>query len=169
MPRQERERRYIAEYMLDQFPLGNWKMNVEMGPIPEELIWQHGAELAAKIFRPSRPRIDAVVWTEKDYYLIEAKIREPKTGLGDLHTYGALVASTPDLPNFDGQKIILRLVVPDALEWVMIAATVQGIELVRFWRDWIAAYWKERQNYHTAAYREARDAKIQTRRILGLD
>jgi len=36
--RQERERRYISEYMMTTWPEGNWQLNVELGPIPQEYV-----------------------------------------------------------------------------------------------------------------------------------
>ena len=42
MPREERERRYIAEYMAQTYPRGNYQLNVPLGPIPQELVRQLG-------------------------------------------------------------------------------------------------------------------------------
>ena len=46
MPRQERERRFVAEYMLATFPDGDWELNV-----PLELIAQEGLTRAARLYR----------------------------------------------------------------------------------------------------------------------
>ena len=169
MPRKERERRYIAEYCLMTWPSGGWQLNVELGPIPQEYIDRYGLGRAAALFRPTRPRVDAVKWTEKAYYLIEAKIRDIKAGIGDLSYYRGMLKTTPDLPFYDGQPIICRLVVPWMIDWIRVAAEAAEVEVVVFWADWIAAYVKERQHYFTAEYREERAEKMRLREILGVD
>jgi len=169
MARQERERRYISEYMLHTFPQGAWQLNVELGPIPEDYINRHGLGKAAALFRPTRPRVDAVKWTPKAYYLIESKIRDIKAGIGDLSYYRNMAELSPDLPYFDGQPIVCRLVVPWMIDWVKAAAIAAGIEIHIFAPDWIAEYVKERQHYFTAEYRAARAEKLKLREILGVD
>ena len=169
MARQERERRYIAEYMMTTWPEGKWQLNVELGPIPQEYVDRYGLGKAAAMFRPTRPRVDAVKWLPGAYYLIEAKIRDIKAGIGDLSYYKGMIANTPDLPHYAGQPIILRLVVPWMIEWIRAAADSAGVEVVVFWSEWIAGYVKERQHYFTAEYRAQRAEKMRLREILGVD
>jgi len=169
MPRQERERRYISEYMLKTWPKGGWQLNVELGPIPQEYIDRYGMGKAAALFRPTRPRVDAVRWQGDKYYLIEAKIRAIKDGIGDLSYYRGMAERAPDLPFYDGQPIVCRLVVPWMIEWIRVAADAAQVEVVVFWAEWIADYVKERQHYFTAEYREARKEKMELRKILGVD
>ena len=169
MPRQERERRYIAEYMRHQWPEGNWQLNVELGAIPQDYVDRYGLGKAAAMFRPTRPRVDAVKWTPEAYYLIEAKIRDIKAGIGDLSYYQNMIPKTPDLPFYDGQPIIARLVVPWMIEWIQDAADASGVEVVVFEADWIADYVRERQHYFTSEYREERAKKMELRRILDVE
>lgn len=169
MPRQERERRYIAEYLYHEWPEIDWQLNVELGLIPQEYVDRHGLIKAAALFRPTRPRVDAIKWTADRYYLIEAKVRDIKAGIGDLLYYRSLVPSTPDLPFYNGQPVTCRLVVPWMIDWVKAAADASQIEVVVYWVDWIADYVKERQHYFTAEYRAARAEKMQLRKILGVD
>jgi len=169
MPRQERERRYISEYMMLTWPEGGWQLNVELGPIPQEYVDRYGLGKAAAIFRPTRPRVDAVRWEPGHYYLIEAKIRDIKAGIGDLSYYKGMVPSTPDLPYYDGQPVSYRLVVPWMIDWIKVAADGNGIEVAIFTADWIAAYVEERKHYFTAEYRNARAEKMKLREILGVD
>ena len=169
MPRQERERRYISEYMMLTWPEGGWQLNVELGPIPQEYVDRYGLGKAAAMFRPTRPRVDAVKWTPEKYYLIEAKIRDIKAGIGDLSYYKGMLASTPDLPYYDKQPMVLRLVVPWMIEWVQVAADAAGVEVVVSHQDWIDDYVKERQYYFTAEYRAERAEKMRLRNILGVD
>ena len=169
MPRQERERRYISEYMKETWPGGDWQLNVELGPIPEEYIQRYGIARAAALFRPTRPRVDAVKWQPDVYYLIEAKIRDIKAGIGDLTYYRNILAETPDLPYHDGQPIVSRLIIPWMLDWLGPVARANNIEVVVYERDWIADYVKERQNYFTAEYRAERAEKMRLRQVLGVD
>lgn len=169
MARKERERRYISEYMKDTWPEGNYQLNVELGPIPQEYVDRLGLGRAAALFRPTRPRVDAVKWTKERYYIIEAKIRDIKAGIGDLSYYGGMIPRTPDLPFYDGQPITLRLVVPWMIEWIQVAADAARVEVVVFHAAWIDAYVKERQHYFTAEYRAERAEKMRLREILGVD
>lgn len=169
MGRKERERLYISEYCIETWPEGDFLLNVCLGPIPDYLLEAHGPAKAAAIYRPTRPRVDAVKWDKDHYYLIEAKVREIKTGIGDLAFYRGLIPSTKDLPYYDGQAFIYRLVVPWTLDWVTAAANQNGIEVVVYQRAWIEDYVKERQNYFTREYREARAEKMRLQKALGVD
>jgi len=169
MPRKERERRYISEYMLKTWPKGNWQLNVELGAIPQEYVDRFGLGKASAMFRPTRPRVDAVKWTDTAYYLIEAKVRDIKAGIGDLTYYRGLVPQTLDLPFYDGQPVIYRLVVPWIIDWIKTAADGAGVEIVVFKPAWIDDYVKERQHYFTAEYRAERAEKMHLREVLGVD
>lgn len=169
MARQERERRFISEYLLKAWPGGDYQQNVELGPIPQEYIDRYGLGKAAAIFRPTRPRIDAVKWTSDKYYFIEAKIRDIKAGIGDLLYYRSMVPQTLDLPFYDGQEIVSRLVVPWSIDWLLAAAAINNVEVVVFNPAWIADYVKERQHYFTAEYRAERAEKMRLREILDVD
>lgn len=169
MARQERERRFISEYMLDTWPAGGWQLNVELGPIPQEYVDRYGFGKATALFRPTRPRVDAVAWTPDVYYIIEAKIRDIKTGIGDLMYYRNMIPLTLDLPFHDGQPIVCRLIVPWSIDWVTHAALMADVEIVVFKPEWIDDYIRERQLYFTAEYRKKRDDVKQLRKILGVE
>lgn len=169
MPRQERERRYIAEYMAEKFPDLNYMLNVELGPIPEDLVQRHGYAMAAKLFRPTRLRVDAVAWTSDVYLLIEAKLRNLKDGIGDLLIYSRLGPKTLDLPYYDGQRFQMRLIVPFDLEWIRDITGATMIEYHIQWYDWIGDYVRERQEYFTAAHRFKRNEIIRLRKVLGVE
>ncbi|MBU2060160.1 MAG: hypothetical protein KKB38_20815 [Gammaproteobacteria bacterium] len=169
MARKERERRYISEYMMHEWPQGGWQLNVELGPIPQEYVDRYGLGKAAAMFRPTRPRVDAIKWTSDRYYLIEAKIRDIKAGIGDLSYYRGMVPQTPDLPFYAGQEVIMRLVVPWMIDWIRAAADAARVEVAVYWSEWIADYVKERQHYFTREYRDERAEKMRLREILGVD
>ena len=169
MVRKERERRFISEYMLETWPGADWELNVELGSIPDDYIRRLGVTRAAALFRPTRPRVDAVKWTPEKYYIIEAKIRDMKSGIGDLTYYKAMAKKAPDLPFYDGQQLVCRLVIPVMLEWVREAADALDIEVVVFRPEWIDDYVRERQLYFTAEYRAARAEKLKLRQALDVE
>lgn len=169
MARKERERRYISEYMNETWPGGDYQLNVELGPIPAEYVTRYGLTKAAALFRPTRPRVDAVKWEPEVYYLIEAKIRDIKAGIGDLTYYRNMIPETLDLPYYDGQRIIARLIIPWMLDWLQPVAKANNIEVVVYEQEWIADYVKERQLYFTAEYRAERAEKMRLREVLGVD
>ena len=164
-----RERRYIAEYMADAYPQGNYALNVPLGPVPEDIAAKFGLAAGAKLIRPSRPRIDAVAWNRNYYYLIESKIREAKAAIGDILTYRALADKTADLPGYTGQEFQMVVVVPWALEWVLEAAQANGIRAEIYLPPWVEQYVKDRQLYFTAEYRVARAEKMRLRKTLGVE
>lgn len=169
MPRKERERRYIAEYMKTYFPQGDWQLNVELGRVPSDYVTRMGYSKAAALIRPTRPRVDAVSWTHDAYYLIEAKLRDIKAGIGDLIYYKNEAMQTLDMPYYTGQPITCRLVVPWMIDWMQKAAADNDIEVQVFKPDWIDDYVRERQNYFTAEYRAERAEKMRLRNILGVE
>lgn len=169
VPREDRERRYIADYMVELMGNQPYSLNVPLGPIPEEITARHGLSAGAALFRPSRPRIDATAWTPEGYWLIEAKIREAKSAIGDLLVYSALAAKTLDLPGYTGQPIKMRLVVPWALDWIQQAAEAHGMELRIYLPAWVEQYVRDHQLYFTREYRIARDEKMRLRKTLGVD
>jgi len=169
MERKERERRYIVEYMKATFPDMAWQLNVELGEVPQEYVTRYGLTKAAALFRPTRPRVDAVRWEEGRYLLIEAKLRDIKSGIGDLLYYKSIIPVTPDLPYYDGQPVHCQLVIPWVIDWIKTVADAAKVELAVFCQDWIADYVKERQHYFTAEYREARREKMELRKVLGVE
>ena len=169
MATKEQERRYIVEYLLHRWPEGGWILNVPLGAIPDYLVQHHGLAKAAAYYRPTRPRVDAIMPTKSKYYLIETKVREPKQGIGDLAFYRGLIPTTPDLPYYTGQEIIYLCVVPWMISWVEEAGKAMDIEVDIYHRAWIDEYIQGRQHYYSAEYREARDKKLALRVKLGVD
>ena len=165
----QRETRLLWEYMKVTYPNETWATNVELGPLPQEIVAVYGSQGAALRIRPWRRRIDGVAWRPGAYYLVEAKIRDPMEGLGRLQVYRDLAQVSPELPGHDGQPFVMRLVVPFSLEWIKAAALAAGIQLVEWMPAWIVDYFRERQNYFTPEYRAKRDEKVRMRQLFGLE
>lgn len=165
----QRETRLLWEYLKETYPNDTWVTNVELGPLPAEEVVMRGLKATAARLRPFRRRIDAVHWTKDRYDLIECKIRDPMPGLGGLVVYEALAKTTPDLVGYEGQPFHKTLVVPSSLAWIVEAGREMGVEIVEFWKPWVADYVREVQNYFTRDYRIARDEKVERRKLLGLE
>ncbi len=165
----QRETRLLWEFLQATYPGETWSTNVELGTLPEDDIMMRGVRGAAARLRPFRRRVDAVHWTSDRYDLIEAKIRDPLPGLGGLLIYEALAKVTPGLIGYTGQPIHKILVVPFALQWIRDVADELGVEVVEFWREWIADYYRAWQNYFTREYRIARDERKEKLRLMGLE
>ena len=164
----QRETRLLWEFLQDRYPDEVWATNVELGPLPPEVIEAYGVTGTRNRLRPFRRRIDGVHWTPKVYELIEAKIRDPLPGLGALVVYQLLAEETPDLIGYTGQPFRKVLVAPFAPEWVTVVGRKLGVEVVEFWRPWIADYFEEIQNYFTRDYRIKRDERKRLRELLGV-
>lgn len=169
MPRQAWHDRYRSACLLHFYPRGGWITNVELGPLPEDILQRYGPAVGARIYRPSRHRVDAVIIDGGTYYLIECALSEPRIGLGQLKVYLAEAPHTPDLPLYEGQPFRGKLYVPWLYDWVRDLAKDWGIEAVEYLEPWVEAYVRQRQNYFTRAYRESRDEKMRLRRVLGVD
>jgi len=165
----QRETRLLWEYLKETYPGETWATNVELGPLPAEEVVMRGVRAVAARLRPFRRRVDATHWTPESYELIECKIRDPMLGIGALQVYAVLAKDTVDLIGYAGQPIRKVLVVPFTLDWVRAAGAELGVEVVEFWRPWIADYFREIQNYFTREYRTARDEKKLRRRLLGVE
>lgn len=169
MPREERERRYVVDCLQHFYPRGGWSVNVPLGPIPDDILGRHGVLAGARLYRPSRLRVDAVYPAKDAYYLIEAKIRSPRDAIGNLMVYLELAKKTPDLPDYTGQPLKAKLFVPWSLDWIRAMATAQGFEVMEWVPAWVEEYVRERQLYFTRDYRVAREEKLRLRRTLGVE
>ena len=169
MPREERERRYIADYLATYYHLGGYATNVALGPIPADIVARYGVGAGARLWHPARLRVDAVIWQPNAYWLVEAKIRTPRDAIGSLAVYLGMAPTTPDLPNYEGQEIRARLVVPWALDWIRSLARERGLDLVEYLPAWVEEYVRSIQDYFTREARIAREEKMRLRKQFGLE
>jgi len=165
----EGERLYIAQFMMEMFPKGNYALNVPLGPIPDSLTRELSLGAAARLFNPSRRRVDAVAWEPERYILVESKLRDPLPAIGQLIVYKGLAEKTPDLPWYDGQPIVMWSAVPFVLEEVEVEAREHGVRTITFQPSWLEHYFEGFQKYFTKQYRQDRQERLRMRRILGLE
>lgn len=165
--RREIEPRWVAEYVATFFPREIVKLRTPLGSIPQSLVDEFGADKALRLYRPSRPEVDACVLKKRRIIIIEAKIFKFMDGLSKLPVYRSLIASTPELADFAGWPVDMQLLVAKKVSWVEEAAIKQGIEVVEWSPPWVTQVWEERNKYWTADALLEREKRKDTLRKLG--
>ena len=143
------EPRWVSWYIKEYYPDEEVRLRCPLGPIPVELQELYGPAKAAKVYRPSRPEVDALVVLPGAILLIEAKIFKYMDGLAKLPVYKALVPKTPELMVFEGRPVIMHLLIPAPIPWVKAAAPEMGVEVYNVAPDWVLQIWEERDKYWT--------------------
>lgn len=142
-PYRQIERRYIVEYVANRYPRKIAAFyNVRLGPPPAAAKAMH-PELPESWFKVWMPHCDAVVITDYTIDVIEAKIRYPRHGIGQLQDYARRVPYTPELRRFLPREIRMILVLP--LRDPEIERTCQqfGIIVDYFTPSWVLDYMRE--------------------------
>lgn len=116
----------------------------------------HGPAKAARIHRPWRPEVDALVILPGALLLIEAKIMKYMDGLSKLPIYKALVPHTAELSVFSNRPVIMHLLLPAKIPWIMDVAKDVGVEVYTWAPDWVLRIWEERDKYWTPESRMRR-------------
>jgi len=166
--RQEREARLISEWVAQNYPKAELiRFRCPLGPVPQQLVQELGLAKAIGYARPYRPEVDALVVTEKEIILAEAKIFKVMDGLSKLPIYGSLVSQTPELQPYLGRAIRLKLVTAKPLPWMHQAAVEAGVEIVLFQPDWVKQYLQELEQYWTKDAVEARNRRKKILEALG--
>ena len=154
--RREIEPRWVSWYIKENYPDAEVRLRCPLGRIPDELKELHGPAKAAKVYRPWRPEVDALVILPGAILLIEAKIFKYRNGLGQLIIYGALVRRTPELDVFQDRPILMHLLLPTPIPWIVDVAPEFGIEVVTAAPEWLMTIWEERDKYWTPGARMKR-------------
>lgn len=145
--RREIEPRWVSWYIKEYYPDDEVRLRCPLGPIPIELQELYGPAKAARVYRPSRPEIDAIVILPGALLLIEAKIFKYMDGLAKLPVYKSLVSQTAELMVFSNLPIIMHLLIPKAIPWVVAAAPGMDVEVKTAAPDWVLQIWEERDKY----------------------
>lgn len=153
----------MSSYIKEFYPDGEVRLRCPLGPIPVELKQLYGPAKAAKVYRPSRPEVDACVILPKTILLIEAKIFKYMDGLAKLPVYAALVPETEELMVFSDRPVIMRLLLPTAIPWVVAAAPKLGVEVKTWAPEWVMTIWEDRDKYWTP---EARLKRAERKALL---
>lgn len=166
---QQREGRLIAEYIADRFPRAQVFFGCPLGPVPEKLIATLGPRKALRMARGLRPEVDALVVQDHRLILVEAKIQRWIDGIAKLPLYKSLIPTTPELEQYQGYEVEMRLCFPWQAENVEEAAKGAGVVLDVFHQPWIDDYLTELGKYWSSEYRAQRAEKKHMREIFGLE
>jgi len=146
----------VSWYIKEYYPDAEVRLRCPLGPIPVQLVDLHGPAKAARVYRPSRPEVDALVVLPGALLIIEAKIFKYMDGLAKLPVYKALVSQTPELDVFSNRPVIMHLLIPAPIPWVKAAAPEMGVEVYTVAPDWVLQIWEERDKYWTPESRMKR-------------
>lgn len=164
-----RQRRLVGEWMARTFGQVVHELNVPLGPALEGLAEEMGLEAALAHSHPWRPKVDAVAYLPDRLVLVEAEISAPRNGVGNLLVYRRLVPETPELRAYWSRPVELVLLVPEITVQVEAMARTQGIRVAVYHPDWVEHYLEERNRYWTREYQEARQRRLEARRMLGVE
>ena len=137
----------MSWYIKENYPDAEVRLRCPLGPIPDQLKELYGPAKAARVYRPSRPEVDALVVLPGALLIIEAKIFKYMDGLAKLPVYKALVRKSPELMIFSDRPVIMHLLIPKAIPWVSAAAPDLGVEVYTAAPDWVLEIWEERDKY----------------------
>lgn len=153
------EPRWVSAYIKEHYPDGEIRLRCPLGPIPDELKQMYGPAKAARVYRPSRPEVDALVILPDVLLLVEAKIFKYMDGLSKLPIYASLVPETSELMVFKDRPVIMHLLLPKAIPWVVAAAPKHGVEVKTWAPDWVLQIWEERDLYWQPAAKMRREER----------
>ena len=153
----------MSEYIKEFYPDDEVRLRCPLGPIPDELKQLYGPAKAARVYRPSRPEVDALVILPGALLLIEAKIIRYMDGLSKLPVYKALVPKTPELMVFQNRPVLMHLLLPVRIPWVIAAAPDMGVEVKTWAPDWVLQRWEDRDKQWTP---EARMLRAERKALL---
>jgi len=166
---EQRERRLIAEYIVDRFPRNQVIYGCPLGPVPTHLVATLGPRKALRMARGLRPEVDALVIQDHRLILVEAKIQKWLDGIAKLPVYRSLIPTTEELTQYQDYDVEMRLCFPWYSESVEAAAKGAGVVLDVFHQPWIDEYLTELGKYWSPEYLAARAEKKRMREIFGLE
>jgi len=159
----------VAEYCQHAFPKFTVRYRCPLGPVPQELVQQHGLEKALRLYRPWRPEADALVVGDRELILIEGKVFKVLDGLAKLPVYRKLIPHTPELAAWRDWPVKMLLLVVRAVEPWVTAAREMGVELVEWAPTWVQQVWARRDRYWTREAVELREKRKEILRRVGFE
>jgi len=154
--RREIEPRWVSWYIKEYYPDAEVRLRCPLGSIPAELVEFYGPAKAAKVYRPSRLEVDALVIEPDELILIEAKIFKYMDGLSKLPIYKAAARKAPELQVFKDRPIRMHLLLPVAIPSIVEVAPDVGVEVKTAAPPWLMEIWEERDKYWTPGARMKR-------------
>ena len=111
MPRRKREMihgetRLLSEWLMQTYPNDRWSANVKLGADIQPKTGLVLDESEKRMFAAYKRYADAVVITQSEILVIEAKMFNPVEAVGPLLQYIDLVKHTPELREFAGRAVV---------------------------------------------------------------
>jgi hypothetical protein len=141
---QQRERLLVQQFVFERYPHAIKFFNMRMGNLLPFFEGKVQSVENADMIKVWRKFADAVVVTENEIIVIEAKIVARVETIGQLEMYGKLVEETPELQRFLPKKVRLVLVAVVVDPYLVREAEAKGIEVVLYRPDWAVEYAEER-------------------------
>lgn len=158
----------VSEYLLKNYSKFPYIMKVPLGAIPEDLARREGTKQAARIIRPFRPEVDAVVVLPRYLLLVEAKVWNIISGLSKLPMYKSLVPLTPELKQYMPREVIMQIVVGWTNTNLEVMARDAGVTVQVFCPDWLKEVVEGMHEYWTREYRDEREKKLKMQDYFGV-
>jgi len=143
-PSEQRERRYIVEFVNSHFPSALWRgFNVPVTPISDEMRKRY-PDVSSRYFTRFRKYADAIVVTDDEVLILEAKLRHPIEALGQLLVYVYWSYQVPELRRFRPRKHVGAIVAPLDDQFLRIPMEQAGFRLYIFKPKWAMDYLREK-------------------------
>ncbi len=140
---QQRDRRYVVEYVLLAFPGKPSFFNLRLGPPPAALSAMAPGINIDRLARVWKKTCDAVVVNTVEFVLIEGELRRPVESIGELLAYRDLIYTTPELRPFGRLPVRMLLVTPLADPSLKDTFWKFNIEISIYQPKWAMEYLRE--------------------------
>jgi hypothetical protein len=107
---EQRERRLIVDYVRTKYPNNTAYFNLRIGGVPDKFNMDPDDEANQSLARPWNRYVDALVVTNTELILIEAKLPAKLEAVAQLMLYQELIPKTPMLKQYAHLPIRLLLV-----------------------------------------------------------
>ena len=140
---QQRDSRYVAEFMSWAYPEDPKLINVRVGPVPLELRHRYPDLDIDRWARVWDKTCDAIVITPTALVLIEGELRRPIVAIGELLVYRELVPQTESLAAYWQMPIRTILLTPLPDPTLAIVIKRLDIEIVEYRPLWVDEYLRQ--------------------------
>lgn len=142
-PYVQRDRRYVAEWVIEFYPHAEVFYNLRLGPPPAEIVAAFPGVDVDRWARVYKKTCDAVVVTAEEIILIEAELRRPLLALGELLIYRDLLSTTPELRPHTGKRVRTILLCPVEDPTLEVTLIEHKIEKAVYRPPWVDQYLRE--------------------------
>lgn len=142
-PYVQRDRRYVAEWVIENYPYAEVFYNLRLGPPPAFISAAFPGVDVDRWARVWKKTCDAVVITDEEIILIEGELRRPLLALGELLIYRDLLTTTPELTPYIGKRVRTVLLCPIEDPTLELTLREHKIEKELFRPPWVEQYLRE--------------------------